>query len=241
MKLVLCWLFTALVPCIALSQEKIAKLYPVKKGQTVDFKFDYPKIIRVSNWDKNEISVEASIKVNGVAANDVFSLLNSEADGKVLIENKVDMDKVPQQFYTVENGEKQMFDSRAQMEAFIKEKGNTVTSSYQTKDIEILIDIKLPANVVTNVTATYGVVEVADFDGPITIDAKFGGIDARLSQQQVGTLKMTNRFGKIYTNYNFQPNEVKEQRFFTAIAATPGKGASYDFNSSFGNIYLRNP
>ncbi|MET0573557.1 MAG: hypothetical protein ABWZ79_19205, partial [Pedobacter agri] len=74
-----------------------------------------------------------------------------------------------------------------------------------------------------------------------SIDAKFGGIDARLSQQQVGTLKMTNRFGKIYTNYNFQPNEVKEQRFFTSIAAHPGKGASYDFNSSFGNIYLRNP
>lgn len=241
MKLVLCWLFTALVPYIALSQEKIAKLYPVKKGQTVDFKFDYPKIIRVSNWDKNEISVEASIKVNGVAANDVFSLSNSEADGKVLIENKVDMDKVPQRFYTVENGEKQIFDSRAQMEAFIKEKGNAITSSYQTKDIEILIDIKLPANVVTNVTATYGVVEVADFNGPITINAKFGGIDARLSQQQVGTLKMTNRFGKIYTNYNFQPNEVKEQRFFTSIAANPGKGASYDFNSSFGNIYLRNP
>ena len=241
MKLVLCWLFTALVPYIALSQEKIAKLYPVKKGQTIDFKFDYPKIIRVSNWDKNEISVEASIKVNGVAANDVFSLSNSEADGKVLIENKVDMDKVPQRFYTVENGEKQIFDSRAQMEAFIKEKGNAITSSYQTKDIEILIDIKLPANVVTNVTATYGVVEVADFNGPISIDAKFGGIDARLSQQQVGTLKMTNRFGKIYTNYNFHPNEVKEQRFFTSIAAHPGKGASYDFNSSFGNIYLRNP
>jgi len=239
--ILLCWLFSALVPCIACSQTKINRSYPAKQGQTVAFRFDYPKTIRVSSWNKNEISVEASVKIDGAVADSVFTLFQSESNGRLLIENKLDMKKIPSRYYVMESGIKTRFDTKEDMNAFLKEKGSTVTSNYQTQDVEIIIDIKLPVNINTEISSVYGMVEVQDFKGPMKIDATYGGIDAKLNQQLIGKLKMTNRFGKIYTNLNLKPNELKEERFFTAITATPGQGPSYDFSSSYGNIYLRNP
>jgi len=241
MKSLLTWLFVALVPCIAHSQVKINKLYPAKKGQAVSFEFDYPKNIRVSNWDKDEISVEASIIVDGVKADEVFTLTKSESNGRMLITNKINMAKVPRRFYAFENGVKVLFKTREEMNAFLKEKGKAVSANYESSDIDVVIDIKLPANTNTHITSVYGLVEVAGFEGPIKIDATYGGIDARLSQRAIGKLTMTNRFGKIYTDFKLKPEEIKEQQFYTAINTTLGKGASYDFNSSYGNIYLRNP
>ncbi|WP_231491652.1 hypothetical protein [Pedobacter sp. Leaf170] len=241
MKPILFWLFTAIVPCIAFSQSKIVKNYPVNKGQTVSFNFDFPKTVRFSTWDKNEVSVEATVKVEGVDDNSVFSIEKTESDGKIVIKNKLDMEKIPYSYFVSVNGVKHRFTNKADMDVFMKEQGSSVKSNYQTRDIEIVIDVKLPASINTEVTSVYGFVEVQDFKGPIKVDATYGGIEAKLNQQLIGKIKMTNRFGKIYTNLDLKPNELKEERFYTAINATPGKGPSYDFNSSYGNIYLRNP
>ncbi|WP_421943526.1 hypothetical protein [Pedobacter sp.] len=241
MKPILCWLFTALVPCIAFSQSKINKNYQVSKGQTVAFHFDYPKTIRFSTWDKNEVSVEASVKIDGVEENNVFTIEKSESDGKLMIKNTIDMDKIPYSYFVSVDGIKHRFTKKADMDLFMKEQNGKVKSNYQTKDIEIIIDVKVPANINTEVTSVYGVVELQDFKGPIKVEATYGGIDAKLNQQLIGKLKMTNRFGKIYTNLTLKQNEIREERFYTAINATPGQGSSYDLNSSYGNIYLRNP
>ncbi|WP_231459785.1 hypothetical protein [Pedobacter sp. Leaf132] len=241
MKPILFWLFIAIVPCIAFSQSKIVKNYPVNKGQTVSFHFDFPKTVRFSTWDKNEVSVEATVKVEGVDDDSVFSIEKTESDGKIVIKNKLDMEKIPYSYFVSVNGVKHRFTNKADMDVFMKEQGSSVKSNYQTRDIEIVIDVKLPASINTEVNSVYGFVEVQDFKGPIKVDATYGGIEAKLNQQLIGKIKMTNRFGKIYTNLDLKPNELKEERFYTAINATPGKGPSYDFNSSYGNIYLRNP
>ncbi|RZK17295.1 MAG: hypothetical protein EOO86_12930 [Pedobacter sp.] len=241
MKLILCWLFVALGPFIALSQTKITKFYPVKKGQTVAFQFDFPNKIKVSNWNKQEIAVLATIETDEGVDSTVFKLVQTESDGKILIKNTLDMDKIPYSFYVVENGIKKRFETKKDMNNYLVDKSDAKRSNYQTRNIDIKIEIKVPENIQTEVKATYGVVEIQDFIGPINVEATYGGIEAKLKQQDVGKLKMTNRFGKIYTNFTLKPNEIKEERFYTAITANPGQGASYDLNSSYGNIYLRNP
>jgi hypothetical protein len=241
MKSILCWLLVALVPCIAQSQTKINKSYPVNKGQTVEFRFDYPKTIKVSSWDKNEISVEASVRINGGENDTAFTLLQSSSDGKIYIENKLDMDKIPDTYYIMDKGIKTRFSSKSDMEAFIKEKGGPRPPTSQQKDLEITIEIKLPATINTEITSVYGMVEIQNFNGPIKVEARYGGIDASIDQKAIGKLKLTNRYGKIYSNLSLQPTEMTEQNFFTSLTASPGKGPSYDFSSSYGNIYLRNP
>ncbi len=229
-----------MLPGIALSQTKINKSYPVKKGDAVILSFDYPKIIHISSWDKSEIGIEATVKINDGENDSAFTLEESSADGTITIQNKLDMDKIPQSYYVKENGVKTRLNSKADLDAYIKEKSGVNISTYQTKDIEITINIKLPADINATVNSVYGMVEIKDFKGPIKIDAKYGGIDASINQSAIGKLKLTNRYGKIYTNMVLKPTDMKEGNFFTSLTAAPGVGPSYDLSSSYGNIYLRN-
>lgn len=225
----------------AFSQAKITKTYPVEKGQTIALKFDYPKLIHISTWDKKEIAIEATVKINEGKNNNAFTLQETRDGGRVSISNKIDLAQIPQTYYIVEKGIKTRFDSKDDMESYRKEneRKSPGISSYQQRDIEITIDIKLPANVSTEVESIYGMVELADFNGPVKVDAKYGGIDASLNESKVGQLKLTNRYGKIYSNIVLKPTEQIDKNFFTSITASPGKGPSYDISSSYGNIYVR--
>ncbi|WP_316825600.1 hypothetical protein [Pedobacter miscanthi] len=241
MKTILYWLLVAMVPGIAFSQTKINKTYPVKKGDVVVLRFDYPKVVHISSWDKNEIAIEASVKINNGENDAAFTIEQSSADGTITIQNKLDMDEIPESYYVKENGIKTRLNSKADLDAYLKEKSGTKISTYQTKDIEITINIKLPANISADVSSVYGIVEIKDFKGPIKVDAKYGGIDASINQNSIGKIKLTNRYGKIYTNLVLKPTEMREENFFTSLTATPGVGPNYDLSSSYGNIYLRNP
>lgn len=239
MKSICLWLFIAIGPCFALAQTKITKSYPVIKGQTVDLHFDYPQIVHISTWNSNEIAVVATVKINNGEADRAFTLLEDTSAGKISISNKLDMDLIPESYYIVDHGNKIRFSSRHDLDVYISGKGGTSLSTYQQRDIEIIIDIKIPANISTEVTSVYGMVEVQNFSGPIKVDAKYGGIDASVAEKAIGKLQLTTRYGKIYTNLNLQPTEKMEKNFFTSITASPGKGPDYVFNSSYGNIYLR--
>jgi len=241
MKTILFWLLMAMMPGIAFPQTHVNKSYPVKKGDAVVFRFDYPKIIQVSSWDKNEIGIEATVKINGGENDSAFTLHESSTDGTLTIQNKLDMDKIPDAYYIQENGIKTRLNSKADLDAYLKEKGDAKISAYQTRDIEITISIKLPANINTEVNAIYGMVEIKDFTGPIKVDAKYGGIDASISQKAIGEIKLINRYGKIYTNLELKPTAMKQENFFTYLTAAPGVGPRYDLSSSYGNIYLRKP
>ncbi|WP_257667330.1 hypothetical protein [Parapedobacter tibetensis] len=88
-------------------------------------------------------------------------------------------------------------------------------------------------------TSVYGMVELVNFDAPISVEAKYGGIDASLDERRIGEIKLTNRFGKIYTDLPLTLTEKEDRDFYTSITATPGKGPSYVISASYGNIYLR--
>lgn len=239
MKSMFLWLFIAIGPCFTLAQTKISRSYPVTKGQTVDLRFDYPKNVRISTWNSQEISIVATVRINDGESNGAFSLVEHTSAGKISISNKVDMNLIPQSYYSVENGNKIRFNTKRDLEAYISQKGGNRPATYQQKDIEISLDIKVPVDVSTQITSVYGLVEVQNFNGPIKVDATYGGIDASLAEKAIGRLQLTTQYGKIYTNLSLQPIEKTEKDFFTSITALPGKGPGYRFASTYGNIYLR--
>ncbi|MES2419255.1 MAG: hypothetical protein V4541_13790 [Bacteroidota bacterium] len=240
MKSIVYWLLMVLAPGIALSQTKINKLYPVNNAKEIEFHFDYPKLIHVTSWDRNEISIAATVRINGEENDKVFTLEQSNSGDKITIVNKLALDQIPETFYVVDKGIKTRFATKGDLQVYLNGKDNTMLSTYQQKDIEITIEIKVPANANTLLVSTYGMVEIENLKGPIKVDAIYGGVDASLNEKAIGKILLTNRYGKIYTNLDLQPIEKKEQNFFTSIMATPGIGANYEFNSSYGNIYLRN-
>ena len=233
-------LLIAILPIYAFSQTRLTKTYPVQNGQNIDFKFDYPKVIHISSWDKKEIEINASININNGANDSAFTLNETTVDGKIAISNKIDLDKIPDSYYIMANGIKTKFTSKQDMENYKKDKaGINGISYYQQKDIVVTIEIKVPANISTSIVSVYGMVELDNFNGPLKVDATYGGIDASVNTRKIGEIKLTNRFGKIYSNLDLKPTKQTEQNFYTSITASPGTGPAYDINSSYGNIYLR--
>jgi hypothetical protein len=84
-------------------------------------------------------------------------------------------------------------------------------------------------------------VEVANFNGPLTVEATYGGVDASLVERSVGEVTAETNYGEIYTNFDtkFGGDHVKDKAFYTFVSAKPGQGPRYNFESKYGNVYLR--
>lgn len=234
-------LFILLAPVWTIAQTKISKTYPLGNIRRIELNFDYPKLIHVSSWDKKEIAVTATVNINNGKNNSAFTLTENSTAGKIMIGNTLDMAQVPETYYLTVNGLKTRFDSKKDFENYKNDHSGllSTTSSYIQKDIDITIEVKIPSHISTDVISTYGTVELANYDGPIRIDAKYGGIDATLQEDKIGLITLTDHYGKIYSNLKLKPTKQTEENFFTSIAASPGSGPTYDINAYYGNIYLR--
>jgi hypothetical protein len=239
MKTLFLWLLIAIGPCFALAQTKIKKSYPVGNHQSVEFRFDYPKNIQVSTWSGNEIIVEANVNINNGNSGAAFTLVDANTAGKITISNKLNLDLIPESYYIKDKGVETQFNSKKELDDYLKTLSGPRPSIYQNKKINIDIHIQVPAHLKTKITSIYGTVEVKAFNGPIEVDATYGGIDAILVEKAVGRLQLTTRYGKIYTDLNLKPTEKIEKAFFTSITMVPGTGPGYQLTSSYGNIYLR--
>jgi hypothetical protein len=84
-------------------------------------------------------------------------------------------------------------------------------------------------------------VEVKDFNGPLTVDATYGGVDAALMERAIGQITAETNHGEIYSNLDvkFSSTESRYEDFHTYVSAKPGNGPNYNFDSKFGNVYLR--
>ena len=77
-------LLCLLAPITVLAQTVINRTYPVKAGQHLLLKFDYP-VVRISTWDKNEVSITAKVSINDGENDDAFVLKDETTDGTLKI------------------------------------------------------------------------------------------------------------------------------------------------------------
>ena len=71
------------------AQTVINKSYPVQPAQTIHFRFDYPELIKVSTWEKNEISIQGTVSINGGENDDAFVLDGSTSGSVVSIHSEI--------------------------------------------------------------------------------------------------------------------------------------------------------
>ena len=84
-------------------------------------------------------------------------------------------------------------------------------------------------------------VVVKGFTGPLTVESTYGGVDAALVERSVGELTAETNYGQIYSNLDtkFGGEQVRNKDFYTFVRAQPGSGPKYNFESTYGNVYLR--
>jgi hypothetical protein len=223
-----------------LSQTPVNKTYPVQAGQSIKFHFDYPDLIKVSTWDKNEVSIQGTVSINGGESDDAFELSSSAFGNTLLIESKIrNLKNLPRRITVTKDGKKFTFKNKSEFKDFDPQNRNNYKCYSEGVDMDILLEVKVPKNTITKVESVYGMVEVKEFDAPLVVDAMYGGVDASLSESKTGELKAETNFGQIYSNLDHKFSGSEEENFHTLVSAKLGNGPSYSFESKYGNVYLR--
>ncbi len=227
---------------ISYAQTKIDKVIPVKAGQNLKMHFDYPQLIKVSTWDKNEVAITGKVSINAGENDDAFVLDQSENGNQITIRAEIrDMKNLPRRYVVTRGEQKMVFKDKSDFKKYQAENPGAYNSISMNAEIEIELEIKVPKNMETRVESVYGMVEITNFTGPLTVDATYGGVDASLQEVSTGELIAETNFGQIYTNLNLKFTSNKDEDFHTYVSATPGKGPRYSFESKYGNVYLRKP
>lgn len=225
------------------AQTTINKTIPVKAGQQLRLNFDYPDMVRLSTWDKNEISIQGKVSINGGESDDAF-VLDIDAGGTTIyIKNEIrNMDDIPHRITIVRDGVKTVFKNEAEWKKYKKENGK---GNFQMMnngvDMDIELDIKVPVNMQTAAISVYGMVEVSEFKAPLRVESTYGGVDAALTESAIGELIAETNYGHIYSDLNvkFDNDRYRDEDFHMYVSAKPGNGPSYRFESPYGNVYLR--
>jgi hypothetical protein len=231
-----------LITISATAQTIINKTIPVQKGQKLKMKFDYPELVKVTTWDKNEISLEGRVSINGGESDDAFKLDINTSGTEIVIRNEIEnMDALPHRITVMRDGEKMIFKNKAEWRKYQDEHGGKHSMMNEGVEMDIQLDIKVPKNMETYVESVYGLVEVKDFTGPLTVEATYGGIDASLTEKSLGELIAETNYGHIYSNLSvkFDGSNMRDEDFHTLVSVKPGTGPRYSFESKYGNVYLR--
>ncbi|SJZ35921.1 hypothetical protein [Sediminibacterium ginsengisoli] len=234
-------MMVCLIALGASAQTTVTRSYPVKQGQQVALDFDFPKVVKVSTWDKNEVYVKATVSINDGENDSAFVLEDKSKDGVLSISNRIkDRESLPKRYTIMRDGQKLVFKTRGEMRAFGDKNG--IRNYYsEGVDMDITLEIKVPAGMATDIKAKYGIVELVGFNGPVTVTATYGGIDATVQEANTGKLSATTNYGQIYSNLDLKVKDYTEKNFYTSFTAEPGKGPAYILTSKYGKIYLRKP
>jgi hypothetical protein len=242
MKIIFVFALIVLSPIKQFAQTAINKTIPVKPGQKVSMHFDYPELVKVSTWDKNEISIQGSVQINGGENDDAFELTTSSDGNVVSIKNEIkDMKNLPHHITITDGAQKIVFRNKEEFKKYQAEHGRTYNNVSYGLDMDIILEIKVPRNMETKVESVYGMVEIKDFTGPLSVEATYGGVDAALTERAVGELAAETNYGEIFSNLDtkFSGEPSRQGDFHTFVSAKPGNGPRYTFDSKYGNVYLR--
>ena len=245
-------LLTSLIFCCAISfaQTKVEKTIPIKAGQKLVLNFDYPELT-LQTWDKNEILIKGTVSINRGENDAAFDLqVNTEKDITVTSVIK-DKENLPQRIIIKKGDVEYFFKAKdfndPEIQNFLDGNGHDYTYMSNGVIKEIKLEVFVPRNIETSVLAKYGIVEVKGFNGPLTIDAKYGGVDATISSSSTGQLTARSRYGEILTNLDIKfdqqrfPDKHERQDHWTEITAKIGNGPTYLIESKYGKVYLRKP
>jgi hypothetical protein len=248
MKLLFQFLLIAGTLTASVAQTKIQKTIPWKTGQKLVMDFDHPDM-KIHTWDKNEVSIAGVVSINRGENDNAFEIVIENEPGQVKVSSILkDKENIPQRIMIKKGDEEFYFKANSyndpEVQKFLEQNGHEY--SYMSNGIirDIDLEIFVPKGTETLLTLKYGIVEVSKFDGPLTIDAKYGKIDASITPQSIGELTARARHGEILTNLDIKFDQepiVSKKDHWTVITAKPGKGPYYRFESKYGNVYLRKP
>jgi hypothetical protein len=235
------------LPLCAYAQTKIDKSFPIQADQNLVLDFDYPQLIKVSTWDKQEVSIKGVASINRGENDDAFQLNTTTRNGALVITSSIkDMNKLPKRML-IKHGEEEYYfktdnHNDPMVQQLMAEKGKNYRYINNSVIVEIHLEIFIPKNKITTIDAKYGMVELLACQAPLTVNAPFGGVDVTVPTQGLKSLSARTKFGEIFSNLSQKPIGSDFPDNFdnwTVVRYELGTGNAWAIESQFGKVYLR--
>ena len=210
-------------------------------------RFEHPQV-KVQTWDKPDLLITGTVSINQGEHDSAFGLdVNVTSPEVVVVSSLKDKESIPHRI-SIKKGDREYFFKTSnfhdpEVQKFLAENGNDY--SYRSSGIlqDIQLTVFVPRNTPLKVESKHGIVEVLSFDGPLTIESKFGGADITFSTAPKGRITARSQYGEILTNLDVKfdqlPSGGKNGKRWTEITANQGNGPEVVVESKYGNIYLR--
>lgn len=209
-----------------IKERSISKTYSAAGNSlSIDNSFGDLKVIA---WDKNEIKVDVSIKVessNQDMAERVFSIINVQES---------------------HTGNKVRFKTE------LKSTGGNDCKNCETR-MHIDYEVRLPVTVALSLTNSFGNIELPDYRGPVSLTSKFGKLNTgnladlksitvefgRAVIKSVSDLNATFKFSKIHIG-SLSGNNKIDMEFCDSSSISLSKSlSSLSMNESYSTVNLR--
>lgn len=242
MKNIITLLFLAFC-CSATLGQNIEKTYQLSANEKLSLDFEYPELVKISTWDKQEVLIKAKVLINNQDATEDFTLSENRSSNQLVISSHLkNKDKYENNYITVaddEDDDESVIVSRSGKTITIGDKGKRY---YSGTRIEIEVEITLPKNAVVDVEAKYGMVEVLSAPKDLVVFAKYGGADVKIDEVGLKQLRATTSWGQIFSNLSSKLSITGDDMLGKSMRVEfdSSKGAnSVRVESEYGNVFLR--
>jgi len=231
---------------IAFSQTKVEKHIAVQPGNTLTMNFDYPELIKLQTWDKDEILITGTVSINEGENDSAFELQVKQEGNNIVVTSVInDRENLPKRIVIKDGDTEYVFRAKdvndPEVQKFFDQHGRKYSYISNGLAQHIKLNVLVPRQVATETESKFGTVEVGEYNAPLSVIAKHGVIDATVVANTTGVIIARTQFGEIFTNLDIKFNSENPGKAgrWTSITAKPGVGPAYSFESKFGNVYLR--
>ena len=234
---------------VASAQQKINQTHSTAGINEIKMVFKYPELIKITTWERQEISITGEAMINRGEHNDAFKLEVLKDDGILSISSIIEnLSDLPNRIMISRDGEKYYFPTDDFQDPKVQEflKNADKKYDYQMHGVikEIQLEIKVPNSIVLDIVAKYGLVELKNIMAPVTVEAKYGGIDMTLPASANKKLTARTKYGEIFSdlelNVDSELSESGTYHKWTNIVALLNQGGPKCYlESKYGNVYIR--
>jgi len=249
MKLILIIMIAIAQNSWAVAQSNIEMDIDITENQKIVLEFDEANIVRVTEWDKQYIQLEAKVNINDNTQNDAFQINSNSEKGRVILTGYIqDKENLPQ-VIRIKKGD-QVFTFQTDdwddplIQDFYRDHGRDGIQ-WKSHGIswDIELQLKVPQNKDLEIVSKHGVIELNDLSGSIQANSMHGGIDVTFAKSKGGEIDAKTKWGTIYSNLDLKidKNRSSYNDWNHIVGRHPGSTVSstYDLESKHANIYLR--
>lgn len=216
--------------CIpAFAQKIIDKKLPYESGKTVNLNLRFGDSIQVRYWDKPEVSVHMSVKINQNKLNDAFLVSTNTTSDEIILKTDIDKEKIKEGKGEDCPGEKSTWSSDDGKNRY-----------YVCSDINY--QVTLPRQAKLKLETINGNIDIQGATADVAAKTISGFVDMSWPKSKGANVAVKTITGEVYSDLDIDFGNKKEKSPIVGYLLEGkfnGGGPEVKLESISNNVYLR--